>query len=126
MTRLCVHVSPSSSDSHADRRPRPIGVSFSTSTQAPLSSSITSRLEPGFGMSLSTAADHVSPSSLLTLTMACGGASPLSRRYATMSPFSRRASVGWMGPAPTMGSEARQFAPLSSDMATSDTLKPSE
>src|SRR6266404_5816485 len=94
--------------------------------QLPLRRRIASRLEPGFGMSVSRAVVHVTPSSLEKLMCARFGGGPLSRKYATKLPSFLRTTDGWMHPNPTIGSLAFQVYPPSSLIAIMPNEKPSE
>src|ERR1022692_3102569 len=91
--------------------------------QWPLRSRITSRLVPGFRMSVSFAEVQVTPSSREELSIARLGGGPLSRRYATKVPSFLRTTEGCTPPAPTMGSLPVQVYPPSS-LIPGDIVKP--
>src|SRR6476659_6965514 len=92
----------------------------------PLSRTSTSAPAPGFGRSVSSTDDHVSPRSVDRLIISRLGAGPLSGMYATSVPAFFRASDGWMLPRPTIGELVFHVAPQSSVMAISEKLNPSE
>src|SRR5581483_9505582 len=94
--------------------------------QSPFRKRITSRLVPGFRISVSRAKVHETPSSLEKLMCARLGGGPLSRRYATSVPSFFRTTDGCMQPAPTIGSLAVQVMPPSSLIAMMPNENPSE
>ena len=78
------------------------------------------------GRSVSRAALQVSPLSRERLAITRPGGGPESLQNATIVPSRRLAKLGWMGPRPMIGRLARHVSPWSSEMATSEALKPSE